>query len=275
MSTITRRDSSSMEDHLHCALCGPRSVREDVDLAHLECCDGNGFFRHEVTKYVECGNHSCKAKLSVECLERWRTKFIDFKEQHLEANEEILDDQAVWATLERAPWRKGTKRKREDFQPSSEEKAAKFNRACVCCEESIGERRVRRIEPSFKEAKPDVEVTKLPPVTADRRCNDDGTDGDPIDCQYDVVKMWPLVAAEACAEYFKGAHDQPFTTPGDCLLAPPCTRPPARSARARSYPQLSHLTTPFRPPSEPLLFHSVPARRGDGCALTARLFQVG
>ena len=113
----------------------------------------------------------------------------------------------------------------------------------------------------------------LSPVTADERCEDDGMDGPSIDCQFDVVKMFPLVAKEACAEYFKGAHDQPLTTPGECFLYL-SMHAPARPARTRTYPQLSLLTMPFRPPPDPLLFHSVPARRGSGCALTARLFQV-
>jgi hypothetical protein len=265
-----------MQSLFRCSLCGPSSVREGVYLEHLECGDGEGFSRHEVLKYVECLKVSCKRKLSTICLERWRTAYLAFKEKELKPEEEILDDEGVWATLDRAPWRQGTKRKRGDlnFQPSIGEKAAKFKRACVACEESIGERRVRRIEPAFKEAKPDLEVNLLPPITAEWRCNDDGTDGLPIDCQFDVVGMWPMVAEEACAEYFKGAHDQPLTTPGECLLASLCTRLRARPARAGTYPQLSYLTTLFRPLPEPHLFHSVPAQRGDGCELTARLFQV-
>mmetsp|Transcript_29876 Transcript_29876/g.59998 ORF Transcript_29876/g.59998 Transcript_29876/m.59998 type:complete len:156 (-) Transcript_29876:747-1214(-) len=108
----------------------------------------------------------------------------------------------------------------------------------VGCEESIGKRRKRLIEPTFKEAQADVDVSLLPPVVADRRCQDDGTDGLPIVCQFDIVGMFPLVAQEACAEYFKGANDQPLTTP------------------------------------DPILFYSIPARRAPGCELTARLFQV-
>ena len=270
-TVCTRACAFGMEDWLKCGLCGKRSLREGApNLTHLECCDGNGFLRHEVEKYVEC--ERCKMKMSVECLDRWNAALQRFKEKDLAADEELLDDEGVWATMARSPWTRKRTREDEDFLPSRAGKAAKLKRACVDCEESIGQTRVRAIEAGFKDAKPDLQVHELAPVTAAERCESDGQDGPPLACAFDVVSMFPLVAKEACDEYFKAAHDQLSTTPGACLPATHSPHPPLSRVRiaAPPFPDCSVLVCHS---AEPALFHSVPTRRG-GCELRARLFQV-
>ena len=57
---------------------------------------------------------------------------------------------------------------------------------------------VRPIEPGFAGAKPHVEEFEVPELIVAVGVSDQGVDGADVSCQYDVVRMYPLVDDDAC-----------------------------------------------------------------------------
>ena len=222
---VAKTMASGLKDHdiLRCGVCGPRSLREGVELKAAECYP-NGFRRSAVDLYVECHGRHCGNKITIKCLEHWRTAYATFKKDEVREGEDVVDDEGWWAFLESGVWRDGTKT--DFYKPATGGRPAHIKR-CMNCEESVVPLATRAIEPGFVDAKPDVEVDFLQPVSSIEKL-DNGLDGRIIKVQYDVVEMFPLVADEACPEYFKGARDQPGRVPGvpptQLLPLPPRSR---------------------------------------------------
>jgi hypothetical protein len=263
-----------VRDVFNCWLCGPQSLREGVDLSSLECHGGEGISRYAYDLYAKCDR--CKAKMSIECLGRWRSKLLIVKKKILEPKgEDVIDPEEVWATLQKGPWECVECEEDHNWRPPSLEAPGTFKRSCVNCEESEVAARVRAIEPGFREAIPTVKLHEIQePVVVDHRCNDDGTDGERLALQTDIVQTWPMVAADDCEEYFKAARDQPSTCPGLCALTlTHCSAVATVLVMALLLPSAQTHAFSFVA-LVPVLFHSKPEARDAAHDLRVRLIQA-
>jgi hypothetical protein len=205
-------------DELRCGLCGPRSLRQGVDLRELECC--SGFRRLEVDKYVECGNRSCRMKMSMICMRHWASEYELTCKTQVKEGEFVVDQEGFWETLASRPWEDKNAKETAHWRPATTDRSGMFKISCMNCEDSMVEASVRPIEPGFAGAKPHVEEFEVPELIVAVGVSDQGVDGADVSCQYDVVRMYPLVDDDACRDYFKGAHDQPGVCPGVLLTTP-------------------------------------------------------